>query len=118
MSIVTATSTTLDTLHRRISHPRRVGYDTLIRREKSVYRLCRKRETALELVDNDTQYDGWKQIFTVLQRAYAIHAIACKRANDEYERRLVERHESEELAAALQAERINELLYGGNDYDC
>jgi hypothetical protein len=102
----------LDALERRVNNPRPVSHAALVRREKLVYRMVRKIEQALDMIDADAHHDAWMATSRLLGRAYAIHSVACRRCEEAFEAFLAERYEAEELGAALQLERVSDLLYG------
>jgi hypothetical protein len=100
-------------LARRIHSPRPVALSTLHRREQEAYRHCERLEDALALLD--PAGDAWGEVFRVLLHAYELHTTASRRFREAMDRAQEERHEAEELGAALMAERWLAYEHGGLD---
>ncbi len=99
-------------LARRVHSPRPVALATLHRREQEAYRHCERLQDALALLDPDG--DAWGEVFHVLLHAYDLHTAASRRFREAMDRAQAERHEAEELGAALMAERWLDYECGGS----
>ena len=99
-------------LARRIHSPRPVAIATLRRREQEAYRHCQRLEGALALLD--PAGDAWGELYRTLLDAYALHTAAVARFTTAWEAAQEERHEAEELGAALLAERWLDYERGGS----
>jgi len=98
-------------LARRIHSPRLVALATLRRREQEAYRHCERLQGTLALLD--PVGDAWGEVYRVLLDAYALHTAAVARFAAALERAQEERHEAEELGAALLADRWLDYERGG-----
>ncbi len=98
-------------LARRIHSPRPVALSTLHRREQEAYRHCERLQAALALLD--PAGDAWGELYRTLLDAYALHTAAVARFTAAWEAAQQERHEAEELGAALMAERWLDYECGG-----
>jgi hypothetical protein len=103
-----ATPTALDTLARKVHSNRPVSVATLRRREQEAYRLCCTLDDALALLAG-ADNAAWFAVMAVRSRAHAIHTIAYRKVEAAWREAQAERYEAEQLAAALQAERLDFL---------
>ena len=97
-------------LARRIHSPRPVALATLHRREQEAYRHCERLQGTLALLDPTG--DAWGEVYRVLLDAYALHSAAVARHQAVWEGRKAAECAAEELAGALDFDRLADYAYG------
>ena len=106
-----ATSTALDALARRVNSPRPASIATLRHRHAEACRLSATIRRVLNLLDSNDA--GWAAVLALALRAGRVAGTAFDRYDAAWQAHKAAAYEAEELAGALDVDRLAAFEYDG-----